>query len=133
MKTALHFDRPDRMARKQLQCLEVRRFGPALAENLGEVEQVNVILQDEVSKAIHRQSPGVKLAQKRMILYRSPNPPGTHPQLVAEIFLHRLALAKFGHQEKSAKAQNKELQSKNVIRVPLASGVSSYKEFYGEL
>ncbi len=101
MKTALHFDRPDRVTCKQLQCFEIGRFGPALTENLGKVEQVNVVLQDEIGEPIHRQRAGMQLAEKLVTFDRPPNALAATPQLRAEFFSHRLALTKISAQKKS--------------------------------
>src|SRR5688572_638050 len=100
VKTALHFDRAQRVTGEQFQRFEIRRFGAALAKNLRKIEQINVVLENEVDEAIHRQAAGVKLTEERVIFDRSPDAIAVRPQLRAEVFGHRLALAKFPNQGK---------------------------------
>jgi hypothetical protein len=61
------------MAGKELERFEIRRFGSALTKHLGEIEQVNVVLQNKIGKTIHRQCTGVQLMKKRVFLDGSPN------------------------------------------------------------
>jgi hypothetical protein len=68
---------------------------------LGEVEQVNIILQYKISEPLHRQRARVQLPQKRVCFDRAPNAAATPPQLRAEIFRHELALSKIGDQKKA--------------------------------
>ena len=52
MERALDLNGAKRMATKQREGLEIRRLGAALTENLRKVEQVNIILQNEISEPI---------------------------------------------------------------------------------
>jgi hypothetical protein len=52
MERALDLNGTKRMATKQSEDLEIRRLGAALTENLRKVEQINIILQNEISEPI---------------------------------------------------------------------------------
>src|SRR5688572_11026969 len=94
VKTALHFDRAQRVTGEQFQRFEIRRFGAALAKSLRKIEQINVVLENEVGEAIHRQSSGVQFAQEWMTVNRPPNALCATFELSAKFSRHRLGLAK---------------------------------------
>ena len=84
MKVSLYLDGDERMAGKNFQGVEILRLGPAQTKDLSEVEEVEIILEDKVGEAIHRQGARMELIQKRMGVNSTPYGIGLAPELVAK-------------------------------------------------
>src|SRR3989338_2104070 len=90
MKCALDLDSDQGMSRENFQGLQIRGLGPAQTKDLGEVEEIAVVLEDKICETVHRKGAGVELLKKRMSEDRAPDRIRAPFELIAEGPSHRI-------------------------------------------